>query len=590
MALLSLAVEAKIRPGIFHFPSETDVGDSPDGSSQPRTFFANSSLEGFLKCEPEAIAAQSKYTISIWTFKTSCYKLYNDDTNREMVSGYVNFLLSPTPENREYVEAWTEHWNAQWIRCYEFDVTCDTKYPIIPKILDEGSRLCTGYKELREMVDTIQDGEKNKRKSEQDSGPRKKRDVSADNLTVNERFQKGVKDLASGADPLYSHKTYPLISVTKTGSFYIGWQVKGQQNSPVNSQYVDLTIKARDNHLNSYLEAKDYPLLIFFGVLSGVYALLALIWVVICGLHYRDMLQIQMWIGGMLFLNMVEMSVFCNKYQQVNNGKEVTDGLVIFAELLSTFKHGLSRVLVLVICMGYGIVKPRLGSTKHLVFALGLAYCLFVSIDSIYVKLIAPTKPLTQKQRLYAYIPRAVINAILIWWIIASLVATIRTLRTRRNVIKLTLYRHFSNALVFAIVSCIAFEAWWIHLTKDGCIRNWREYWLSDDIFWNVLFTMILIVIMFLWRPTINNSRYAFSPLLDADEDEESEEQINEAFEGMKMRNVKKNGGKKEAALEDDLKWVEENIPSTLGDTVLEKLMDSDEEVEHRKYEISKMQ
>ena len=37
--------------------------------------------------------------------------------------------------------------------------------------------------------------------------------------------------------------------------------------------------------------------------------------------------------------------------------------------------------------------------------------------------------------------------------------------------------------------------------------------------------------------------------------------------EGMKMRNVKKNGGKKEAALEDDLKWVEENIPSTLGDT-----------------------
>ena len=45
--------------------------------------------------------------------------------------------------------------------------------------------------------------------------------------------------------------------------------------------------------------------------------------------------------------------------QQVNNGKEVTDGLVIFAELLSTFKHGLSRVLVLVICMGYGIVKPR---------------------------------------------------------------------------------------------------------------------------------------------------------------------------------------------------------------------------------------
>jgi len=74
---------------------------------------------------------------------------------------------------------------------------------------------------------------------------------------------------------------------------------------------------------------------------------------------------------------------------------------------------------------------------------------------------------------------------------------------------------------------------------QRGLIQNWKEYWLSDDIFWNVLFTMILIVIMFLWRPTVNNSRYAFSPLLDTDEDE-SEETINEAFEGMKMRNIKK--------------------------------------------------
>ena len=37
---------------------------------------------------------------------------------------------------------------------------------------------------------------------------------------------------------------------------------------------LQLTIKARDDNLNSYLEAKDYPLLIFYGVLSGVYALL----------------------------------------------------------------------------------------------------------------------------------------------------------------------------------------------------------------------------------------------------------------------------------------------------------------------------
>ena len=38
-----------------------------------------------------------------------------------------------------------------------------------------------------------------------------------------------------------------------------------------------------------------------------------------------------------------------------------------------------------------------------------------------------------KRQRLYAFVPKAVINAIIIWWIIASLVSTTRTLRIRRK-------------------------------------------------------------------------------------------------------------------------------------------------------------
>lgn len=595
-----LAAESKIHPGIFYFPSQEDVSDNPSGTSQPRTFFKDSSLEGYFSCKQPAVDARSNYTVSVWSFRTDCFKVFNNEIDRQQISGYVNYLLAPTAENQQYLTMW-KNWKSNWIRCYDLDIRCDSYSPAIPQLGEDDWRFCKGYEQIRNYLTDKEEtplskGDQLENESETDvqsndketdtSGSRKRRDTES-------YLKRGIKGLTQGTDPLGSKKTYPLISITKTGTFYIGWQITGTQNSPVNTDYVELTIKARDVNLNSYLEAKDYPLLIFFGVMSGVYALLALIWMIVCCIHYRDILQIQLWIGGMIALNMVEMSVFCSKYQAVNNGHEVTDALVVFSEILSTLKHGLSRMLILVICMGYGIVKPRLGTTKHLIMALGLAYCLFVAIDGIYIKLVSPTKQLSQRQRLYAYIPRAVVNAIIIWWIIASLVSTIRTLRARRNVIKLTLYRHFSNSLAFGIVACVAFEIWWIHLTKDGCIQNWKEYWLSDDIFWNLLFSMILMIIMFLWRPTVNNSRYAFSPLLDTDEDE-SEETIDNAFEGMKMRNVKKNGSAKKDTsdrdIADDLKWVEENIPSTLGDTVFEKLMDSDEEVEHRKYEMSKMQ
>ncbi len=43
---------------------------------------------------------------------------------------------------------------------------------------------------------------------------------------------------------------------------------------------------------------------------------------------------------------------------------------------------------------------------------------------------------------------------------------------------------------------------------------------------------------MVLWRPSQNNQRYAFTPLLDGDEDYSSDEEVlyNDAWDGMKMR------------------------------------------------------
>lgn len=45
---------------------------------------------------------------------------------------------------------------------------------------------------------------------------------------------------------------------------------------------------------------------------------------------------------------------------------------------------------------------------------------------------------------------------------------------------------------------------------------DWRNIWV-DEAFWHLLFSTILCVIMFLWRPSQNNQRYAFTPLLDYD-------------------------------------------------------------------------
>lgn len=101
---------------------------------------------------------------------------------------------------------------------------------------------------------------------------------------------------------------------------------------------------------------------------------------------------------------------------------------------------------------------------------------------------------------------------------------------------------------------------------------------------------------MVLWRPSANNQRFAFSPLNEDDDefddDEQKEPMLKESFEGMKMRSSKPetNGNAKATKAEEDLKWVEENIPSSVTDVALPALLDSDEERMITHFERSKME
>ena len=104
-----------------------------------------------------------------------------------------------------------------------------------------------------------------------------------------------------------------------------------------------------------------------------------------------------------------------------------------------------------------------------------------------------------------------------------------------------------------------------------------------------MLFSILLTVIAFLWRPNNNNQKYAFIPLLENDDDDdEHEEFVASNYSDTKLRvstkpptqHVEHND-----TLDEELKWVEENIVST---SLL--LGDSDEEIMNTKFEISKMQ
>ncbi|KAM8738870.1 transmembrane protein 87A isoform 2-T2 [Acanthopagrus schlegelii] len=354
----------------------------------------------------------------------------------------------------------------------------------------------------------------------------------------------------------------------------------------------NLTVNVVMRGSHGYISITEWPLMIFYMMMCIVYILYALLWFIWAACYWKDLLRIQFWIAGVIFLGMVEKAVFCAEYENTNTVGSASPGLLIFAELVSALKRTLARLLVIIVSLGYGIVKPRLGTVMHRVVGLGILYFAFASIEGV----LRITGAKDSDLALLANIPLALLDSSLCWWIFVSLAQTIKTLKLRRNPIKLSLYRHFTNTLLFAVIASIIFMAWTAKKFRFAeCQSDWIELWV-EDAFWRFLFSVVLFVIMFLWRPSANNQRYAFTPLMDDSDDEEIDEFIatGNLGDGMKLRTSKSetNGTVKPAETnpDEDLKWVEDNIPSSLTDVALPVLLDSDEEIMTTRYEMSKLE
>lgn len=346
-----------------------------------------------------------------------------------------------------------------------------------------------------------------------------------------------------------------------------------------------------------YLSVIDWPLLPFYGTMCGLYTVMGVLWLVVSLCRLKDILRIQMWIGAVLFLGMLEMAVYLAEYESLNKTGELTAAAHYSAELLSCAKRSLARILVLIASMGFGIVKPRLGAMLQRIVGVGVVYMVLSAVET-YLILVQPKNDRSRNIYAASFL-LALLDAAICFWIFLSLVQTTRTLRLRRNTVKLSLYNHFTHTLIFAVASSLIFMLWSIYYHRmDTCLKDWKELWL-DEAFWKLLFSLLLLVIMILWRPTNNNQRYAFTPLLDSgDETEEDDVMVNENL-GMKMRvnrasrantpSPRTSRDGPSGSIEDDLKWVEENIPSSMVESGL-PLLDSEEEIMTTRFELSKMQ
>lgn len=276
-----------------------------------------------------------------------------------------------------------------------------------------------------------------------------------------------------------------------------------------------------------YLPGELHGFLFFTRGMALVYVACGLLWAAMCLWNWRELMILQNYVTVVLALSMMEMTLRYYDYAQFNRLGARSTELMLSGSILHTMKQTMSRVLVLVVSMGFGIVKPTLGDSANTVWGLGGLFFFFAMVQRVY-ELSAHTSAITFMQYV-TMLPVATLDLVFFVWIFRSLGDVLLQLESKtgegKENAKLTLYRHFRRILLFTMFITCFWSLVYTFIVVSGRInRDWETRWLFDGFF-DLEYFFVLVAIMILWRPTNNATQFAYArvpaPPPVQDEDEE---------------------------------------------------------------------
>ncbi|CAA6658688.1 unnamed protein product [Spirodela intermedia] len=259
-----------------------------------------------------------------------------------------------------------------------------------------------------------------------------------------------------------------------------------------------------------YLPGRMSPLLKFYGTISLFFVILGIFWFSQYARFWREILPLQNCISLVIILGALETAIWYFEYAELNRTGLRPTGVTICAVTAGVVRRTVSRILILVVSMGFGVVKPTLGGLTSKVIMLGATFFLASEVLEL-VENVGTISDLSGKARLFLVLPVAILDAFFILWIFTSLSTTLEKLQARRLLHKLDIYRKFTNALAVTIIMSVGWLGYEIYFkSTDVYNERWQNAWIILA-FWHFLSFSLLCIICALWAPSQNTMRYAFS-------------------------------------------------------------------------------
>ncbi|CAK7218868.1 Membrane protein ptm1 [Sporothrix curviconia] len=277
---------------------------------------------------------------------------------------------------------------------------------------------------------------------------------------------------------------------------------------------------------NAYgeLPATQIPKLPFYGGVTILYAVVAVFWGFLYYQHRSDILAVQNYITAILIFLVFEMLMTWGFYDFLNRhgsnlGAKV---LLVVVATLNAFRNSFSFFLLLIVCMGYGVVKSSLGRVMLYVRILAVAHFVFGLVYAITSLLVTPEA--AGPYVLLIILPLAGTLTAFYVWTLNSLNFTLKDLRERKQHAKESMYKKLWWCILISIITLFSFfffNSFSFASTGDPDFVpfHWKTRWFVLDGWMNLVYFADVAFVAYVWRPTANNRRFAMSDEIAQDDD-----------------------------------------------------------------------
>lgn len=332
-------------------------------------------------------------------------------------------------------------------------------------------------------------------------------DMKFDGMSDVQRF---VYTVTNESMPIFSANVSHLVNSS-------GWTdtqifiCSDEENAPTEMLTFSGTMEVRNPY--GLLPAVLYGMLPFSGFLTVGYLVLDVFFVFLLIHHRRQLLSLHWGILLILVMGTTAAAVSLYAFYRMNKTGEPVccpyPTTFLIATILDTFVRTLARVILLIVCLGYGIVRSHLSRAEvGVISCLSLAYFVSGVADEV-TRGTSSGADFREKPTSWSII-QLLCNLAFIMWIQFSMERILRDLKDQKQFAKLSMYRWLAWSLAAFIVFFTIFTI--VAVCSRFGVFEWDVEWeWTQLVAWPVLNFTVSAAMSFIWRPTQNSSQFAYS-------------------------------------------------------------------------------